>query len=135
LSKWRISSYRISSYRILLSYPLIDDLVDDQLLIQLTATDWKDPGTYYPHSNTELFPEVKAYGSEDPMLWLAPPPKQQLHQQQQQLQQQQQQQQLGSNGSNAATGTGSSDLTSDLVVHAILHDEQVGNGITVHYSP
>jgi hypothetical protein len=74
----------------------------------LTASNWKDPSTYYPHSDKELFPEVKAYGSEDPMLWLAPPPKQLRNHDQ------------GHGGIHQAENDGS-----DLVVHAILHDEQV----------
>ena len=38
----------------------------------LTATDWRRPSTYHPHSDTRIFGGVKAYGAEDPMLWLQP---------------------------------------------------------------
>ena len=36
----------------------------------LTATDWKDPGTYNPHSEHQMFRGIKPYGAEDPMLWV-----------------------------------------------------------------
>ena len=36
----------------------------------ITASNWKDPSTYVPVTDTRLFPEVKPYGSEDPMLWI-----------------------------------------------------------------
>eukprot|EP01062_Namystynia_karyoxenos_P040429 TRINITY_DN29489_c4_g1_i1.p1 TRINITY_DN29489_c4_g1~~TRINITY_DN29489_c4_g1_i1.p1 ORF type:complete len:443 (+),score=86.05 TRINITY_DN29489_c4_g1_i1:89-1330(+) len=34
----------------------------------LTASDWRDPTTYYPHPDP-MFPNMKPYGSEDPFLW------------------------------------------------------------------
>ena len=35
----------------------------------LTASDWKDPSTYYPHSDRQIFKGIKPFGAEDPMLW------------------------------------------------------------------
>ena len=35
----------------------------------LTASDWKDPASYVPHSGRQLFEGIKPFGAEDPMLW------------------------------------------------------------------
>ena len=35
----------------------------------LTAADWKEPGSYVPHSQRQLFTGIEPYGAEDPMLW------------------------------------------------------------------
>jgi hypothetical protein len=35
----------------------------------LTAANWKDPATYFPHSERQIFKGIKPYGAEDPMLW------------------------------------------------------------------
>ena len=35
----------------------------------LTASNWKVPSTYFPHSERQMFKGIKPYGAEDPMLW------------------------------------------------------------------
>eukprot|EP01079_Euglenida_sp_SAG-EU17-18_P005241 gene5241-132_t len=36
----------------------------------LTAPDWRNASSYYPHSDAQLFPELAPYGAEDPFLWV-----------------------------------------------------------------
>ena len=77
----------------------------------LTASDWRDPSSYVPHSDAagRLFGAgLQPYGSEDPMLWqeqvpvpgAAAPP------------------------AAAATGRHGAPPPTKTIVHAILHDEQ-----------
>ena len=35
----------------------------------LTASNWKDPATYFPHSERQIFTGIQPFGAEDPMLW------------------------------------------------------------------
>lgn len=35
----------------------------------LTASNWKDPATYFPHSERQIFKGIKPFGAEDPDLW------------------------------------------------------------------